>query len=322
MIAEAENTTPPIEPRNWLGQPYVERRILAGFLNPGEVDVVYPPSHEWPNHVAKEVASLLGAANSLKPRTDVGICHISDIEEPEALGVLDPIGRGIPAPPVAAFSCSWVKIKNLIAVSAVADPFPPSISLSNENAGGLAEYSLYEPVGPPVFVGTALATTGPVNVVPLQAQLKNGQLVVRYQFAKVVKPIIVGYEQGRCYLLKEYGRVLAAMAQGVDRLLCLVYYGLDLTQADLRVRGLHAQGLIGVGEPINHFGFERLSDANVPLVRDFLDSALTGVVPSRASLFIWQPTVQPLGIQLEIAPQGGLPLTGSVVAQILAFTNQ
>jgi hypothetical protein len=321
-MAEAENITPPIENRNWLGQPYAERRVLAGFLNPGEVELVYPQSSEWSDDVSGQVAALYGAANSLPPRTESGICNISSIEEPDALTVLDPIGKGIPAPLVASFSYSWVNIQNLIAVSAVADPFPPPVSLANNNAGALAEYSLYEPIGQPVFVGLALATTGPVNLVPLQAAVKNGQLVVRYQLSKVVKPIIVGYEQGRCYLLKEYGRVLAAMAQGVNRLLCLVYYGLDLTQVDLKVRGLHVQGLVGLGEQINHFGSERLSGANVPLVGDFLDSQLTAAVPSRAPLFIWQPTVQPLGIQLEIAAQGPLPLTGSLLPQVSVPTNQ
>lgn len=323
MMAEEENITPPIETPNWLGQPYAERRILAGFLNRGEVAVVYPHANEWSNDVTQRVAGLHGAANSLKPRKDAGICDILSIEEPEALQILDPIGRVIAAPLVASFSYSWVSIGSLIAVNAVADPFPPPVLLSNDDTRSLADYSVYEHIGQPVFVSpTAVATTGALNVVPVQSAIRDSHLVVRYKLSKVVRPIIVGYQQGRCYLLKEYGRVLAAMAQGVNRLLCLVYYGLDLTQVDLGVRGLHAQGLIALGEPINHFGSERLDGVNVPLVRDFLDLELTAVVPSRAPLFIWQPTVQQLGIQLEIAPPGPLPLTGSVLAEVPVSTNQ
>lgn len=314
MITEAQNTTPPIDNRNWLGQPYAERRVLAGFLNHGELEFVYPHSNEWPNDVREHVAALHGAAHLLNPRADAGLCDISNIEEPEALEVLGIAGRAIVAPIVASFSYSWVNIHNLIAVSAIADPFPPSVSLSKDDLRSVAEYSLYEHIGQPLFVSpTTLATTGPVNLIPLPATLKNGQLVVRYQLSKVVRPIIVGYEENRCYLLKEYGRVLAAMAQGIDRLLCLVYYGLDLTQIDFKVRGLHAQGFINPGEPLNHFGVARLTSSKIPLVRDFLDPTVTAIFPSRDSVFIWQPIVQPLGVQFEAIAPGPLPLTGSVV---------
>src|SRR5258705_9740778 len=173
MKAEAENITSSIAARNWLCQPYAERRLLARFLNRGEVELVYPPSSEWPSDVTSLVAALNGVAHSLQPRAEAGICRISNIEEPEALKVLHPIGRGVLAPPVASFSYSWVEIKNLIAVSAVADPFPPRVSLSNDDLPSLAEYSLYEPIGEPVFVGSALATAGPVNFVPLQAALRD-----------------------------------------------------------------------------------------------------------------------------------------------------
>jgi len=313
MITEAQNTTPPIDNRNWLGEPYTQRRVLAGFLNPGEQEFVYPHSNEWPSDVREHVAALQGAAHSLGFRPDAGLCDISNIEEPEALDVLGLVGRAIVAPIAASFSYCWVNIHNLIACSAIADPFPSSVSLSNDDVRSLAEYSLYEPIGPPLFVGTALATTAPVNLRPVQATFKNDQLVVLYQLSKVVKPIIVGYENNRCYLLKEYGRVLAAMAQGIDRLLCLVYYGLDLTQIDFKVRGLHAQGLLNPGEPINHFGATRLTGTNIPLIRDFLDPTVTAIFPSRASFFVWQPTVQSLGVQFETIAPGPLPLTGSLV---------
>jgi hypothetical protein len=313
MITEAQNTTPPIDNHNWLGEPYAERRVLAGFLNDGELEFVYPHSNEWPSDVREHVAALQGAAHSLDFRTDAGLCDISNVEEPEALDVLGLVGRAIAAPIAASFSYCWVNIHNLIACSAIADPFPPSVSLSNDDVRSLAEYSLYEPLGPPLFVGTALATTAPVNLIPVQATLKNSQLVVRYQLSRVVKPIMVGYENNRCYLLKEYGRVLAAMAQGIDRLLCLVYYGLDLTQIDFKIRGLHAQGFLNPGEPINHFGVARLTSSKIPLVQDFLDPTVTAIFPSRDSVFIWQPIVQPLGVQFEAIAPGPLPLTGSLI---------
>ena len=311
-MTEGQNANPAIQTSNWLGQPYAERRILAGFLNQGEVELVYPHSSEWPPEVNERVAALHGAANSLQPREDIGVCDISNVEESEAMAVLDPIGRAIAAPPVASFSYSWVNIHNLIAASAVADPLPPPITLSMDDLRSLADYSLFENIGPPIRLGpTALATTGPVNVVPLQTELRSGQLVVRYQLTKSIRPIIVGYEQGRCYLLKEYGRVLNAMVQGIDRLLCLVFYGLDLTKMDMNVRGLNP--MLVPGELVNHFGAERLGSVRPPLVSDFLDPAITAIIPSRASVFICEPSIQILSMQFEAIPKGPLPLTGSVI---------
>lgn len=310
-MTEGQNANPATQTSNWLGQPYAERKILAGFLNPGEVEVVYPNSSEWSPDVSERVMGLLGAANSVGPRDSVGVCDISNVDDTEALRVLHSVGRAIAAPPVASFSYSWVNIDNLIAVGAVADPIPPPVSLSNNDVRSLADYSLYENIGPPIFLGSALATTGPVNVLPLKAEIRNGQLVVHYQISKTIRPIIVGYEQGRCYLLKEYGRVLGAMAQGVNRLLCLVYYGLDLSKVDMNIKGLNP--LIGPDEPVNHFGAERIGGTQAPLVRDFLDAALTATIPSRASVFICEPSVQILAVQFEAAAKGPLPLTGRVV---------
>lgn len=318
-MTEGENANPTTQTSNWLGQPYAERKILAGFLNPGEVEVVYPNSSEWPPDVSERVMALLGAANAIGTRDGVGVCDISNVDESEALKVLLPVGKAIAAHPVAAFSYSWVDINNLIAAAAVADPLPPPVALSNNDAGSLANYSLYENIGPPIFLGSALATTGPINVLPLKAELRNGQLVVQYQVSKTIRPIIVGYERGRCYLLKEYGRVLAAMAQGVNRLLCLVYYGLDLSKVDMNIKGLNP--LIGSEEPVNHFGAERLGGTQAPLVRDFLDPALTATIPSRASVFICEPSVQILAVQFEAMAKGPLPLTGTIIKPGLAISD-
>jgi hypothetical protein len=92
-MTEVQNATPANETSNWLGQPYAERRILAGFLNQGEVDVVYPHSSGWPPDLRERVAALHGVANSLGPRDAVGICDISNVDESEALRVLQPVGK-------------------------------------------------------------------------------------------------------------------------------------------------------------------------------------------------------------------------------------
>lgn len=90
-----------------------------------------------------------------------------------------------------------------------------------------------------------------------------------------------------------------------------MYYGLDLSKVDMNIKGLNP--LIGPEEPVNHFGAERLGGTRAPLVRDFLDAALTATIPSRASVFICEPSVQILAVQFEAASKAPLPLTGRVL---------
>jgi hypothetical protein len=299
---------------NWLAQPYTERYILAGFLNADEASLVYASASQWPDHIREEIRARYGAGTSLPPRPDAGICEISIVEESDALSVLHPVARVISAPAIASFSYSWVTIQNLIATSAIADPLPQTVAPFDETPSFLAKYSLYRDIGRPIFISeTSFATIGPINIQPAQAAITEGQLVVRYKLSNVIAPIIVGWEQDYCYLLKGYGRVLKAMTQGVKRLLCLVYYGLDLTKPDMNVRGLNTQGLFNIGEPVNHFGPERLKGMTRPLVRDFLDSALAVNFPSRADIFIHDPSVQSLGIQFNDIGLNSLPLTGGLV---------
>jgi hypothetical protein len=301
------NPTPPAG-SGWLAEPYAERHILAGFLKPGEVEIVYPAALEWPSNVTESVRSLHGTGAALGTREEAGQCRISNIEEPEALAVLDPVARSVQAGPAVPMSYAWVEIRNLIAAGSVADPLPMPRPLSNDDARAIADYSLRDYGGQPLLSGNGiLITSVPLNISFAGAEVRGNQYLVQYALAPLFSPIVVGYEQGRCYLLKEYGRVLYAISQNVERLLCLVYYGLNLTEPNMGVKALGQQG-----DAFNHFGAERLGGAVTPLVRDFLNPAVTAIVPSRAQLFAAMPSVQSLGMEFDPLPQGGLPLSGPI----------
>lgn len=308
-----QNLGSPRQASNWVARPYAERRILAGFLNRGEEAVVYPYSSEWSAEVAERVAAIQGKGNTLPPSPNAGVCDIANVEEPEALKVIDRWARSIGAPLFATFSYCWVSLENLIAAAAVMDPLPSAEAIDQDDPRSLGDYSLYVNVDPLIPAGQAtFATNGPISAALVQAVITDSHLVVSYKLSKVPRPIIVGYEEGRCYLLTEYGRVIAALAAGVKRLLCLMYFGLDLTQRDMAIRGLDATGLVAKGDPLNHFGRTRLTSERPPLVQDFLNEDLTVRMPSRGTVFIFEPSVQIVGYELAGRPNDGIPLKGSV----------
>jgi hypothetical protein len=300
------NQTPPA--LKWLVQPYAERRILAGFLKREEVTTVYALAQDWPMEVTDRVSALCGVGSHLGPREEAGRCQISVVEEPEVLEILDPASRAIQAGPNASFNFAWVEIENLIAGGAVADPLPPQVSLSEDDLRTIAVYSLHA-IGGQFIIdnnGVLLSST-PLNITLANMGINGNILSVQYRIGHVVSPIIVGYEQGRCFLLTEYGRVIHALAQNIKRLVCLVYYGLDLRQADMGMKLQSANG-----EVFNQFGHDRLKGADAPMVKDFLDPSLAAVVPSRSPVFATQPFLQSLQVSIEPAPQGGLPLSGKL----------
>jgi hypothetical protein len=282
----------------------VERRILAGFLRPEEVGVVYPASREWPADVAERVRVLHGAATGLAPRPDAGCCLISPVEEPEALTVLDPIARSMQLPPAVTVSFAWVEISNLIATASVADPMPEDTPLSNEDLKGLAEYSLYEVAGQPMVAGgSLLINSAPLEVVFTGVRIVGNQFIVRYQLIRSISPIIVGYDEGHCYLLTDYGRVVHAINQNIKRLLCIVYYGLDHDKADFGVKFPGQEGAA-----LNHFGKARISVEAPPLVRDFLDPTVGATIPAKGTFFSAQPAIQAILMKYDSPPEGQIPL--------------
>ncbi len=302
-MTEKPVNIPTPRPPSWYTQPYVERRILSGFLKPGEVEAAYPMAREWPGEIAERVRALHGAAARLTPRPDAGRCLITRVEEPEALAVLDPIARGMQLLPATTVDFGWVETSNLIAPASVADPTPDGAPLTNDDLKGLAEYSLYEGVGQPVIVGDSLlVNSAPLALVPAGVALAGNQFLVRYQLIRAVSPIIVGYEEGRCYLLTEYGRVLHALSQNVERLLCIVYYGLDLDDPDFGIKFPELEGAA-----LNHFGRARLSAPAPPLVRDFLDPSVGVAFLSKGTFFSAQPSLQAILMKYDSPPEGPLP---------------
>lgn len=302
------NLPQPVRP-SWLSQPYVERRILAGFLRPEEVGIVYPASREWPANVAERVRGSHGAAQDLSPRPEAGQCIISPVEEPEALTVLDPVARSMQLPPAITVNFAWVDIGNLIAPASVADPMPTDTPLSNEDRKGLAEYSLYDVPGQPVVVGgPLLINSAPLDVVFTGFKITGNQFIVRYQLIRGISPIIVGYEDERCYLLTDYGRVIHAINQNITRLLCIVYYGLDHGKADFGIKFPGQEGMA-----LNHFGQDRLSVAAPPLVRDFLDPTVAAIFPAKGTFFSAQPTIQAILMKYDSPPEGQIPLSSEIV---------
>lgn len=297
LIAEQDTHDP------WL-QPYAAHRILAGFLREEDVPKVHPAAGNWPEEVAALVRALHGAARGLSPRPEAGQCHLSPVEEPEALAVLQMASQAFPVGPNIPVSYSWVEISNLIATAAVADALPKEVAVFNGHPQSLAEYSLIGP--PPTYIAGpngSLYFSSPIGLQPLYRGIEEDQLILRYRLAQTVRPIVVGYEQDRFYLLNGYGRVLQAMVGKVDRLLCLVHYGLDFTAPQMGVRLFDPKG-----GAVNHFGPALLVGGSPPMVKDFLDPSLSAVFPTRAPFFMVMPAIQAHQVQFAPPPSAQLPL--------------
>lgn len=292
----------------WVAEPYAERRILAGFLKREELVAVYPLARDWLAEATGRVSALCGAGANLGPREEAGRCQISVVEEPEVLEILDPVSRSIQAGPDAPFNFAWVEIGNLIAARAVADPTPSEVALLEGDLRTVAAYSLHA-IGRQFIIDNSgiLLSSTPLNITPANIGVNGNILSVQYRISHVISPIIVGYEQGRCFLLTEYGRVIHALSRNIKRLVCLVYYGLDLSQADLGMKLQSANG-----EVFNQFGQDRLAGQDAPMVKDFLDSSLSATVASRASVFATQAFLHTLQMNIDPAIQGGLPLSGKL----------
>lgn len=302
---EQEVHEAPAEARNPWAEPFAESRILAGFLRPEDVAVVYPASREWPEEVYARLRPLYGAGAGLPPRPDAGRCRIHPVEEPEALAVLHQMALAFQPPAESPVSYAWVEVGNLIAPLAVAPPLPRQVAVFNNDPTFLAGYSLYGPSPEPVFgAGGETYTLSPVKLRLAHQGVEDGLLVCRYQYVPVPQPIVVGYEAGRFYLLNEYGKVLQAMIGGVGKLLCLVHYGLDLGAAKMGLRGIEPPG--GVA---NHFGRTLLSGDRPPAVKDFLNNTLAAVVPSRAAFYVTRPSIHTTAVNFTPVSQSDrLPL--------------
>lgn len=291
-------------PRNPWAEPFVEWRILAGFLRPGDFASVYPAAKEWPGEVAARVAALDGARLSLDPRAEAGRSRLHPVEEPEALDVLNGVLQFFNPGPEVPVSYAWVEIENLIATIAVADPMPRHVAVFGDDPQSLVEYSLYgAPPVPRIDGGGVMMTLSNLVFQPTKPVFENGQLVYRYNVVQAPQPILVGYEQDRYYLLNSYGTVLQALVGKVERLLCLVHYGLDLKAADMGVQFYKARKAV-----VNHFGETILSGDRAPLVRDFLDPRLSVAFPARASFFLTQQSIQTTAVNFNLPPEGQFPI--------------
>jgi len=287
----------------WL-QPYAEHRILAGFLRDEDVLKVHPAAASWPEEVSARVRALHGAARGLAPRPEAGQCRLSPVEEPEALAVLRTASQALLIGPEMPVSYSWVEISNLIATASIADALHQEVAVFNSHPLPLAEYSLIGP--PPTYTAGpngSLYFSSAVGLQPLYRGIEEDQLVLRYRLAQTVRPIVVGYEQGRFYLLNAYGRVLQALVGKVDKLLCLVHYGLDFTAPLMGVRLFDPKG-----GAVNHFGHALLAGGSPPMVKDFLDPSLSAVFPTRSAFFMVMPTLQAHQVQFATPPSAQLPL--------------
>ncbi len=284
---DSNQTVPsPETPQDVFMRPYVEVPVLAAFVSAEELARIYPASRAWPVEVAKRARGIYGKADLLPERPYAGSARLTPVEEPMALQVLDPVSHLVALDHTMPTSFNWVEIANLIATQAVTEPLSDA-TLPNNDAPTLADYSLYSAPNVLQLPSGGLLATEPVQVVPLgqTPEMFNGGtgpqqvIAVRYALQRTVQPIVVGYHEGRVFLLKGYGRVLRALSLGVERLLCLVYYGLDLGAPDFGVR------VPGIEHTtINHLGHRRLYRG--PLVRDFLDPALSVMTPARAK--IWE----------------------------------
>lgn len=291
-------------PRNPWAEPFVEWRLLAGYLRPEDVPRVYPTSREWPGEVADRVGALHGARLSLDPRPEAGRSRLHQVEEPEALEVLSGVMQFFNPGPEVPVSYAWVEIENLIATVAVSDPMPRHAAVFGDDPQSLAEYSLYvAPPVPRIDGNGVLMTLSNLAFQPTKPVFENGQLVYRYNVVQAPQPILVGYEQDRYYLLNNYGQVLQALVGKVERLLCLVHYGLDLKAGDMGVQFYKARKAV-----VNHFGETILLGDRAPLVRDFLDPKLSAAVPSRAAFFITQQSLQTTAVNFNPPPQGEFPI--------------
>lgn len=291
-------------PRNPWAEPFAERRLLAGYLRPEDVPRVYPAAKEWPEEVAARVGALHGARLSFDPRAESGKCLLYPVEEPEALLVLNSILPLFNPGPEVPVSYEWVEIENLIATVAVSDPLPQHVAVSGSDPRSLAEYSLYGPPPMPRIDGSgAMSTLSNVAFQPARPVIENGHLVYRYRVVRIPQPIVVGYEQDRCYLLNNYGLVLQALVGKVERLLCLVHYGLDLKAADMGVHLFEPRPSV-----VNHFGETILSGDRAPMVRDFLDPKLSAAVPTKAAFFLTQQSIQTTLVNFNLPPEGQFPI--------------
>jgi hypothetical protein len=160
LVQEPEQYNP------WL-QPYVEHRILAGFLGVDDILKVQPASGSWPEDVAVRISTLHGAARNLPPRPEAGQCRLFPVEEPEALAVLQTASQMLPIGPNMPVSYSWVEISNLITTASVANILPDQIDFSNANPQSLAQYSLLGP-DPTLQLGPngVLYSSSPLNEIP------------------------------------------------------------------------------------------------------------------------------------------------------------
>lgn len=308
MLTEQSATETPTAARNPWIEPFAQSLILAGFLRPEDVPIVYPASRGWPEEVYARLLPLYGAGAGVSPRPSAGRCRLHPVEEPEALAVLHQMTQAFQVRAESPVSYAWVEIENLIASLSVSAPLPQQVIPFTKDPGHLAEYSLYgPPVVPVLGEGGSVYTLSAAAPVLVHQDIDDGLLVCRYQFARVPQPIIVGYEEGRFYLLTEYARVLQAMVGKVDRLLCLIHYGLDLGAAKVGLRGLEPPG--GVA---NHFGRAVLSGDRPPMVKDFLDPSLAAAVPSRAAFYLIRLSAHttPLNFTL-LSPVDRLPLGSS-----------
>jgi hypothetical protein len=297
------------EPRNLWLQPYAEHRILAGFLRAEDIQKVQPAAVNWPAEVSKRVDELLGAARNLSPRTEVGQCRIFPVEEPEALDVLQVASQLLPFGADFPVSYSWVEISNLIATASIAGSISQELAISDSNPQELAENSLTGPSSSYIScLDGSLYFSSPINIQPSSSGIEDNQVVLRYRISRVVQPIVVGYEQGRFYLLNAYSRVLSALIGKVDRLLCLVYYGLDLSSAQMGVKLFDSNnGAVAV----NHFGCSLLSSDRPPMVTDFLDPSLSAIFPASDTFYMVTPSIQTQQIQFTTTTNAQLPLETS-----------
>lgn len=291
-------------PRNPWAEPFVEWRLLAGHLRPQDVARVYPAARGWPEEVAARAGALHGAGLSLDPRAEAGRSRLYPVEEPEALEALNGVMQFFNPGPDVPVSYAWVEIENLIAAVSVSEPMPQHAVVTGDDLRSLAEYSLYgAPAAPKIDGSGAMLTLSNLAFEPAKPVIENGQLVCRYNIAQLPQPILVGYEQDRYYLLNSYGSVLLALARGVERLLCLVHYGLDLKVADMGVQFYKARKAV-----VNHFGETILSGDRAPLVRDFLDPRLSVAFPARASFFLTQHSIQTTAVNFSQPPAGEFPI--------------
>jgi hypothetical protein len=285
--------------RPWL-QPFSEHRILAGFLRQKQVSQVHPAAVFWPADVADRVTALHGAVDRLSPRPEAGQCKLLPIEEPEALAVLQRASEMLPLGSNLPVSYSWVEISNLIALSAITDALTHEGCPPTDTLQALSEYSLLGSSPNLYLANGTLYSSVPFSVKPAEVGMQGDRLVLSYQLLLPVQPILVGYEHGRLYLLNNYGRVISALTRNIDRLLCLVYYGLDLADAHM---GVHIGGVTE-----NHFGQLVLSGEKPPMVKDFLDPSLSAPFSARPSFVTLSPILQVRNIQITPPNMSKFPL--------------